>query len=171
MATILKSEEREFNENPGRIDHFRLLTDISRAKKDVNPENLNFDLRQLNPKEFCSAYHFHRYAEELFFIISGCATLRTPAGLEIVKSGDLIFFEKGENGAHQLYNHSDEPCVYLDIRTFIGYDICEYPDSDKIFIVPTSEIYRKDSQVPYFSGEENVFEKWTELEKEVKKRN
>lgn len=77
MATILKSSERDFQENPNRIDKFRLFTDISRANKDVNPENLNFDIRKLNPGEFSSPYHFHRYAEELFMIISGSATLRS----------------------------------------------------------------------------------------------
>lgn len=45
MATIMKSTEREFVENPNRIDKFRLLTDISRQTKGLNPENLNFDLR------------------------------------------------------------------------------------------------------------------------------
>ena len=163
MATIIKQEEREFQKNPGRIDHFRLLTDISRAKKGINPENLNFDLRQLNPGEFSSTYHFHRYGEELFVILSGFATLRTPKELEILKAGDLVFFEKGETGAHQLYNHTEEPCIFLDIRTFIGFDVCEYPDSDKIYIAPTAEIYWKDSTVGYFAGEENILEKWEEL--------
>ena len=69
-------------------------------------------------------------------IISGCATLRTPNGLEIVKSGDLIFFEKGKTGAHQLYNHTTETCIYLDIRTY------------KIFIAPAAnnplETYRNE---------------------------
>jgi uncharacterized cupin superfamily protein len=97
-------------------------------------------------------------------IISGSATLRTPEGLEVVNSGDLIFFEKGETGAHQLYNHTAEPCVYLDIRTFIGFDVCEYPDSNKIFITPTYEIFNKDSQVNYFDGEENIQEKWKLIE-------
>lgn len=164
MAAIIKADDREFVENPNRIDNFRLLTDISRIKKGINPENLNFDLRQLNPGEFCSAYHFHRYAEELFMIISGSATLRTPNGLEIVENGDLIFLQKGESGAHQLYNHTSEPCVYLDIRTFTGFDICEYPDSNKIFIIPTAETYRKDSNLEYFDGEENILAKWHELE-------
>lgn len=170
MATIIKSEEREFIENPNRIDNFRLLTDISRAKKGVNPENLNFDLRQLNAGEFCSAYHFHRHAEELFVMVEGAATLRTPKGLEVVKSGDIIFFEKGEAGAHQLYNHTQEPCVYLDIRTFMGHDICEYPDSNKIFVIPTSEIYSKNSNVGYFDGEENILGKWKELERNEKEK-
>ena len=168
MATTLKLSEREFKEDSNKIDNFRLLTDISRVKKGINPQNLNFDLRQLNPGQYSAAYHFHRYAEELFLIISGSATLRTPAGLEIVTNGDLIFFEKGETGAHQLFNHTTEPCIYLDVRTFIGHDICEYPDSNKLFIVPTYEIFNKNSQVAYFDGEENIRDKWENIENKSK---
>ena len=99
-------------------------------------------------------------------IISGSATLRTPNGLEIVNSGDLIFFEKGKTGAHQLYNHTAEICIFLDIRTYIGYDIAEYPDSDKILLAPTFEIFNKDSQVNYFDGEVNIKDKWKQIENE-----
>ena len=165
MATIIKSSEREYQEDANKIDNFRIFTDISRVKKGINPQNLNFDLRQLNSGQYSAAYHFHRYAEELFMIISGSATLRTSDGLDIVHSGDLIFFEKGKTGAHQLYNHTTEPCIYLDVRTFIGHDICEYPDSNKLFVVPTYEIFNNDSQVGYFEGEENIQEKWNEIEK------
>ena len=100
-------------------------------------------------------------------IISGAATLRTPKGLETVESGDLIFFEKGETGAHQLYNHTEDPCVYLDVRTFIGFDVCEYPDSNKINLLPMDEIFDKGAQLNYFDGEENVQDKW----KEIKDKN
>ena len=164
MATILKADQRDFKESPNKIDNYRIFTDVSRIKKGLNPENLNFDLRQLNPDEFSSPYHFHRYAEELFMILSGTSTLRTPNGLEIVNSGDLIFFEKGETGAHQLYNHTSETCVYLDIRTYLGYDIAEYPDSDKILLAPSFEIFNKDSQVVYFDGEKNIKDKWKQIE-------
>ena len=163
MATILKPCEREFKEDPNKIDNFRLFSDISRINKGIKPQWLNFDLRQLNPGQYCAAYHFHRYAEELFVIISGSATLRTPKGLEVVDSGYMIFFEAGETGAHQLYNHTDEPCVYLDVRSFIGHDVCEYPDSDKIFLIPSYEIFDNNSQVGYFDGEENVREKWNQI--------
>jgi uncharacterized cupin superfamily protein len=97
-------------------------------------------------------------------IISGFATLRTPNGFEIVINGDLIFFEKGETGAHQLYNHTTETCVYLDVRTYIGYDIAEYPDSDKILLAPSFEIFNKDSQASYFDGEKKIKEKWKQIE-------
>jgi len=163
MATILKSENREFNEDANKIDNFRILTDISRLKNGIKPQYLNFDLKQLNPEEYSAPFHFHRYAEELFMIVSGSATLRTSTGLEVVNSGDLMFFEIGETGAHQLYNHTTEPCVYLDIRTFIGFDVAEYPDSNKIFLAPSYEIFKKDSTVNYFEGETKVKEKWEQL--------
>jgi uncharacterized cupin superfamily protein len=166
MATILRSDLREFRESPNKIDPFRIFTDISRTKKGINPENLNFDVRQLNPDQYSAPYHFHRYAEELFLIISGSATLRTVNGLEVVNSGDLMFFEKGETGAHQLYNHTKEICIYLDIRTYIGYDVAEYPDSNKILIAPTYEIFQKGSKVGYFEGETTVKDRWKQIENE-----
>jgi hypothetical protein len=82
MATILKNDKREFKEDPNKIDNFRLFTDISRVKNGIRPKNLNFDLRLLNPGQFSAPYHFHRYAEELFMVVSGSMTLRTPDGLE-----------------------------------------------------------------------------------------
>jgi uncharacterized cupin superfamily protein len=163
MATILKCDKGEFKENPNKIDHFRLFTDLSRAKNGIEPKNLNFDLRKLNPEQFSAPYHFHRYAEELFMVVSGSMTLRTPNGLDIVTSGDLIFFEMGGNGAHQLFNHTTEPCIYLDIRTFIGFDVCEYPDSGKFLLAPSMEVFDKESQVSYFQGEENILEKWQQI--------
>ena len=164
MATILKPNQREFKEDPNKIDNFRLFSDVSRIKNGIKPQNLNFDLRQLNPGQYSAAYHFHRFAEELFMIISGSATLRTPNGLEVVNSGDLIFFEIGETGAHQLYNHTTETCVYLDIRTFIGYDVCDYPDSNKLLMAPSFEIFNKDAKSKYFDGEENIKDKWKQIE-------
>jgi uncharacterized cupin superfamily protein len=163
MAIILKSDKREFREDPNKIDNFRLFSDISRKKNGITPKNLHFDLRLLNPGQFSAPYHFHRNAEELFMVVSGSMTLRSPDGLDIVMSGDIIFFEMGETGAHQFYNHGTEACTYLDIRTFIGYDICEYPDSDKILIAPSYEIFNKESTSGYFEGEENILEKWEQI--------
>ena len=163
MATVFKSEERDFQENPGRIDHFRLVSDFSIINSGLKSQNLNFDLRRLDPDQYSSLYHSHRNAEELFYVISGSATLRTPEGLEILNAGDLIFFEMGDTGAHQLYNHTDVPCFYLDVRTFMNLDVCDYPDSNRVLIAPTMERFRKGEITPLFDGEENVQEIWAEL--------
>jgi uncharacterized cupin superfamily protein len=165
MATILRHEKREFKEDANKIDGFRLFSDVSRKKNGITPNNLNFDLRQLNPGQFSAPYHYHRNAEELFMVLSGSMTLRCSAGFEIVTSGDVVFCEMGEEGAHQFYNHTKEPCTYLDIRTFIGFDVCEYPDSGKILLAPSFEIFNKDSRANYFDGEENVSERWEGMKK------
>ncbi len=168
MATIIRKAERDYQPSPNRIDGFRLFTDMAREKKGIKPQYLNFDLRQLNPHEYCAAYHFHRHAEEMFLILSGSATLRTPDGLEEVHEGDIMFFEAGANGAHQLYNHTDEPCTYLDMRSYMGYDICEYPDSDKVYLVPGGEIFRKSEQYSYFDGETEIDKVWDALRNQAK---
>ena len=171
MATIIKKEERDNQPHPGRMDGWRLMTDMSRQNKGLNPQYLNFDMRELPPHQYNAAYHFHRYAEELFMIVAGSATLRTPEGLTEITAGDIVFFEAGETGAHQLYNHAEEPCTYLDIRTSIGYDVVEYPDSGKLIITPSAETFKKDQQVAYFDGEEKVDEIWKALNNKNNKQN
>jgi uncharacterized cupin superfamily protein len=168
MTTILKCDKRDFQEDSNKIDSFRLYSDVSRIRNGIRPKNLNFDLRLLNPGQFSAPYHFHRYAEELFMVISGSMTMRTPDGLEIITNGDIVFFEMGETGSHQFFNHGTEPCIYLDIRTFIGFDICEYPDSGKILIAPSFEIFNKESTLSYFEGEKNIIEKWNKIKNKNK---
>lgn len=165
MATIFKNDKIEFKEDPNKIDNYRLFTASPRLASVVNSRNLIFDLRLLNPGQFSFPYHFHRNAEELMMVISGSMTMRSPDGFEIIGKGDIVFIETGETGAHQFFNHTTEPCTYLDIRTLIGIDIVEYPDSDKINVLPAYEIYEKKSKVNYFKSEENILEKWDKLTK------
>ena len=96
-------------------------------------------------------------------IISGSLTMRSKDGLRIINKGELVFFEMGETSVHQLYNHGSIPCVYFDIRTTIGIDVVEYPDSGKINISPYKEIFKKDSQVDYNNGEDNIRKIWSNL--------
>jgi uncharacterized cupin superfamily protein len=163
MATIFKVSERNFRENAGRIDRFRLVSDFSIIDKGLKTNNLNFDLRRLDPGQYSSLYHSHRHAEELFLILSGSATLRTPEGLTEVEAGDLLFFEAGDSGAHQLHNPGNEPCIYLDVRTFLGVDIVDYPDSNRVLLAPSMERFRKEAATALFDGEENPDEIWARL--------
>jgi len=159
MPNIFKFEDLKFSQNRFPVPEFTWHTsqnysEISKSK------HLAFDIRSLDPGKYSFPYHFHRAAEELFYIISGQATLRTPDGFSKIQKGDLIFFEEGETSAHQLFNHSEEACVYLDILTRPELDVCEYPDSGKIAILPRIGIFEKSSKVNYFKGEEDVVNKW-----------
>ena len=50
MATIIRKEERDFQPHPGRMDGWRLMTDMSRQRRGLNPQYLNFDMRELPPQ-------------------------------------------------------------------------------------------------------------------------
>ena len=91
--------------------------------------------------------------------------MRTPKGVTEVEAGDLIHFGIGAENSHQMYNHTDQPCVYLDIRTFDRIDITEYPDSKKIALLPETEVFLKEGMTGYYQGEERVKEIWKTLQK------
>lgn len=165
MPTIIKPENFEFKTDNSSLEDFGVKTLIPRLGAVSESKNFVFDIRQLDPGKFSFPYHFHRSSEELILIISGSMTLRSVSGFEILNQGELVFFETGETGRHQFYNHSQSPCTYLDLRTTTGIDITEYPDSGKINILPSWEVYEKNTRVEYKKGEENVREIWDNLQK------
>lgn len=161
MPLIHKLSEIELRKNNSPIPHFSWksslpLEEISKSKY------LHFDIKSLFPGKFSYPYHFHRNAEELFIILEGEATLRSPEGYQTISKGDIIFFEEGSSGTHQLYNHSNEQLIYIDLRTKANIDVCEYPDSGKINILPALDIFEEGSKVSCYFGEEAVKNKWPE---------
>ena len=110
----------------------------------------------LQPGKANYPYHYHTANEEVFYIISGQGTLKTPEGENIVSEGDAIIMPAHENGAHRLVNTSDKPLIYLEVKTENSPDIVLYPETDK-FMVLSSKIFAKvftpDSAVNYLSGE------------------
>ncbi|MBX9687643.1 MAG: cupin domain-containing protein [Candidatus Obscuribacterales bacterium] len=158
--------KQKFSSRGAELPEFDMLSS-ERLSQIAASERLVFDFRTLSPGKFSFPFHFHRNAEELFYIISGKCSLRTPTGVSEIETGDLIHFESGPSGCHQLHNHTDKPCVYLDIRTFSGIDITEYPDSNKIALLPGIEVFQKESKSSYFKNEEKIAERWKTLPKAV----
>lgn len=163
MPTIIDPNKLDFKFDSQSLKDFNLKTLTPRLGEITNSTHFKFDIRQLDPDTFSFPYHFHRNAEELIMILSGSLTLRSKDGLRVINKGEIVFFEMGESGVHQFYNHEKAPCVYLDIRTTIGIDITEYPDSGKINISPNNEIYEQHTKVDYNKGEEGIREIWNNL--------
>lgn len=170
MPKVFRSQDMKFEKRKSRVPDFEWHMS-PRLGTLVNSKYLEFYIVSLDSGKYSFPYHFHRASEELFMIISGEATLRTPEGLEKVVKGDIIFFEEGPSSAHQLYNHSDSPCVYLDLRTTFGIDVCEYPDSGKINILPFQEVFESSSKVDYYKGENNTPRNWPNKKQLTKKGN
>ena len=159
MAQIFNEKNLPFELKQSPIPEFSWHTSPKLAEI-VKSKHLQFDIRSLDPGKYSYPYHFHRNAEEIFVILSGKVMLRTPDEFVELAEGDIVFFEIGPKGAHQLYNHTEQACRFLDIRTDIGLDVCEYPDSGKINILPQREVYQKEDAVDYYKGEDKVNEKW-----------
>jgi len=110
---------------------------------------------EIPPGKAAYPYHWHTQNEELFYILSGCGTLRTPQGERAVQAGDVLFFPASEQGAHKLTNTGTEPLVYLDFATSHDIDVALYPDSGKIGVwgMGINQVYKTETQVGYFEGE------------------
>ena len=101
-------------------------------------------------------YHHHTANEEVFYIISGQGTLKTPEGEKIVSEGDVIVMPANENGAHQLINTSNTPLVYLEVITQIWPDVSVLPDSEKLVVFGGkffAKPFKIDSSVNYLADE------------------
>ena len=50
--------------------------------------------------------HMHYGVEEMFFVLSGTLTVRTPEGEEELSPGDVVYFPEGpRRAAHVLEPH------------------------------------------------------------------
>lgn len=159
MASIFNDKSMSYTLRQSPIPEFAWHTS-ERLAEIVKSKHLVFDMRSLDPGKYSYPYHFHRNAEELFVVLVGKAMLRTSDGYTELNEGDITFFEIGPSGAHQLFNHTNQPFKYLDIRTNNGIDIVEYPDSGKINILPEQEIYQTEDKVDYYKGEDKVSDRW-----------
>ncbi|MFT4147089.1 MAG: cupin domain-containing protein [Mobilitalea sp.] len=116
---------------------------------------LSVNFYTLQPGKSNYPYHQHTGNEEVFYIITGTATLKTPKGDIEVSEGDVIVMPPNENGAHMLTNNSDMPLFYLDIHTVSSPEVVIYPDTGKVRIMAggMQKSFKIESEVNYLDGE------------------
>ena len=123
---------------------------------------LSYSVTILPPGKRVCPFHNHRINEELFLVLDGEGTLRFGDERYPIKQHDIIACPPGgPEVAHQIINTSDREMRYLCLSTAKPYDICEYPDSDKInAFVGGGEgkgmrhVSRRGDAVDYYDGEE-----------------
>ncbi|MFL5928890.1 MAG: cupin domain-containing protein [Gaiellaceae bacterium] len=91
---------------------------------------------ELPPGEAGWAYHYELQREEWLIVVSGAVVVRTPAGDRTLRSGDVVCFPPGVEGAHQVRNESDGPARFAMPSSFAaeGY-VAVRPDSNTALIV------------------------------------
>lgn len=111
---------------------------------------------EIPPGSAACPYHYHLKNEETFYILSGQGLLKTMQGDEVVRSGDLLHFPAGCEGAHKLTNTSEtEPLIYLDFDIIHDLDVAVYPDSGKLGVwgKGVNRLYRIEENLDYYDGE------------------
>ena len=117
------------------------------------PYRIGVSLEELPAgKQVCPA-HYHTKEEEHVFVLSGAVTVRIGDRRHVMQAGDYVRFAAGAAEAHCMYNHTDAPCRFLMIGDSHPDDVCVYPDSAKIKVKATGEIYDKRATRDYWDGE------------------
>jgi uncharacterized cupin superfamily protein len=98
----------------------------------LGAERLGLSLWEVPSGQAAYPYHYHLGEEELVIVVVGTPSLRTPDGWRDLREGDVVSFPRGDGGAHQLVNRTEEPVRFLAMSTNGEPDIVLYPDSNKI---------------------------------------
>jgi len=72
--------------------------------------------------------HMHYGVEEMFFVLSGTPSVRTPEGVEQLSPGDVLYFPEGPEGLHAFSNPGDEPARIIAVSTKRFPDVVAYPE-------------------------------------------
>lgn len=132
----------------------------ARIGYELGTELIGCSLWELPPGEAAYPYHYHYSDEELVIVLSGRPTLRTPEGNRELEEGEALRFELGEEGAHQIFNATDQTATFLAVSSHGRPDVVVYPDANKIGVgerLPKGgglrAFFKGDDAVGYFEGE------------------
>lgn len=108
--------------------------------EDIDKCSANFV--EVSPGKFAYGYHYHEENEEIFYIISGEASVKTEKGNIRLKQGDIICFPANIGGSHLISNPSStEKLIYLDIGTANKPDIVHFTGTDMGMVISRQGIY------------------------------
>lgn len=122
-------------------------------------QKLGFHMESLPSRSFSCPYHLHHQEEELFIAFKGSAMVRQDNEFFEIKEGDLIVFKTGV--AHQFYNHTEAPFLFLAFSNKEPNEVCEYPDSNKKWDRVQKKLFQNGIELEnYWKDEENPDQYW-----------
>jgi uncharacterized cupin superfamily protein len=94
----------------------------------LGTDMLGASLTELLPGSTGDRLHMHYGLEEMFFVLSGTPTVRTPEGEELLAPGEVVYFPEGPDGLHAFSNPAAEPARILGISSKRFPDVVAYPE-------------------------------------------
>jgi uncharacterized cupin superfamily protein len=133
----------------------------ARLSRQAGSERLGLSLWEVSPGEAAYPYHWHAGEEELIVVLQGRPSLRTPEGWRELEQGEVVAFLRGEQGAHQIVNRSEEPIRFLAFSPNGDPDLVVRPDSGTVGAyqrLPEGggmrKVFRLEDEVDYYEGEQ-----------------
>jgi uncharacterized cupin superfamily protein len=157
MASLFEPEFDESSEQPGFSWRRAKLAHQSGG------ERLGASLFALPPGEAIYPLHYHLGNEELLIVIEGSPSLRTAGGERVLERGEVVAFPRGEEGAHQVVNRSEEGARVLIVSEMNSPEIVVRPESGKLSAMgrPPGErgkgmhqIFHERDEAPFWEGED-----------------
>jgi uncharacterized cupin superfamily protein len=142
-------------------EHSGFRAQRARLSRQAGSERLGLSLWELPPGETAYPYHYHLAEEELVLVLDGRPSLRTPDGWRELQEGEVVPFLRGEQGAHQLVNRTEETVRFLAFSTNGEPDIVVRPDSGTLGAYERKAdggglraVFRAADTVDYYEGEQ-----------------
>jgi uncharacterized cupin superfamily protein len=133
----------------------------ARLSQQAGGRRLGLSLWEVPAGQAAYPYHWHVGEEEMIVVLDGRPSLRTPEGWRELAQGEVVSFLRGQDGAHQIVNRTDETVRFFAFSTNGEPDIVLYPDSGKISAAERRpdggglrEIFLLDQAVDYYVGEQ-----------------
>jgi len=97
----------------------------------IGASQIGGSVYELPPGQALCPYHYES-DEEWIVVLAGSVSVRHPDGTDVLAPGDTAAFPAGPEGAHQVFNASDETVrlLMLSTKDEVWYSV--YPDSNKI---------------------------------------
>jgi len=80
---------------------------------EVGSKNIDLHVNRIRPKSDVGLYHYHEYMENVYFILEGEITIRTPEGNKVVRKDEAAFIPPGV--PHAVLNLQDVEAQVLEI--------------------------------------------------------
>lgn len=157
MANVFEPNLEESSEQPGFSWRRAPLG------RQVGAERLGASLFVLPPGEAAFPMHYHLGNEEMLIVIAGTPSLRKPDEERSLEPGEVVSFPRGEAGAHQVVNRSEEEARVLLVSEMNAPEIVVRPESGKLSALGRPpggrgegmhRVFHQSDEVPFWEHED-----------------
>ena len=104
----------------------------ARIGRQAGSQRLGASVYEVPPGQATFPYHWHAANEEMLVVLAGRPSLRGPHGWRELAEGEVVALPRGERGAHQVVNRTDEPVRVLVVSEMNAPEVSVYPDTGKV---------------------------------------